>query len=361
MGYELEFIGVSEETKDADALCMRWDNGDGKYTVGIYDSGFQIHGETMKKHVKKYYFDSKEGGVIDFIICSHSDQDHVCGIGEILNNFEVKALYMNRPWLHIDNLFEKVNDGRITKDSLEKRLKEKYKYIADLEEIAIEKNVEIFDLFQGNLINERLEVLSPTKDFYLDLLVESDKTPLSEATSLTEKIAKTFSQLLNALIESWSDEKLREDVKTTAENEMSAVVLGKMESEKYLLTGDVGLRGLKKAIEYADTIGISLKDNISVYQMPHHGGRHNVSPTILNNLLGEILDEGIVTNKKAFVCVGKNSDHPKKMVVNAFIRRGVRVFKASGSTVRHSVEMPAREGWSAVANLNFSDKVEEWD
>ena len=203
-------------------------------------------------------------------------------------------------------------------------------------------------MFQGCLINERLEVLSPTKDFYLELLVESDKTPLSEAASLTEKIARAFSQLLNALIESWSDEKLREDVKTTAENEMSAVVLGKMDNEMYLLTGDVGLRGLKKAIEYAETIGIPLKDNISIYQIPHHGGRHNVSPSILNDLLGEILDEGTVTHKKAFVCVGKSSDHPKKMVVNAFIRRGVRVFKAGGSTVRHSVEMPARDRKSVV-------------
>lgn len=43
------------------------------------------------------------------------------------------------------------------------------------------------------------------------------------------------------LIESWQDEKLREDVETTSENEMSVVVLGKMDEENFLLTGDAGI------------------------------------------------------------------------------------------------------------------------
>lgn len=361
MGYEIEFIGVNEELKDADAICMRWEKENGQYTIGVFDGGFKVHGEALKNHIQKYYFDNNDDGVIDFVICSHSDQDHVCGLKEVLENFEVKALYMNRPWIYVDDLYDKVSDGRITKVSLEKQLREKYPYIAELEEVAIEKKVEIYDIFQGEIICDRLEVLTPQKEFYLELLVESNKTPLAEKTSLSTKISKAFSEIIYALKESWDDEKLREDVETSSENEMSTVILGKMDNENFLLTGDVGIRGLKKAIEYSEWIGLPLKTNVSVYQIPHHGGRHNVSPSILNELIGEVVSEGEVTNKKAFVCVGKNSERPKKMVVNGFIRRGSKVYKASGKTIRHSIDMGDRAGWSKVENLKFSTEVEEWD
>lgn len=85
---------------------------------------------------------------------------------------------MNRPWLYIDEIWDKVNDGRITKDSLVRRLKEQYKYICDLENVAVEKGIEIIEAFQGTTIEDKLEILSPSKDFYLHLLVESNKTPL---------------------------------------------------------------------------------------------------------------------------------------------------------------------------------------
>lgn len=46
---------------------------------------------------------------------------------------------MNRPWKYVDDLFDKINDGRITKESLARRLREKYKTIADIEDMAKEK------------------------------------------------------------------------------------------------------------------------------------------------------------------------------------------------------------------------------
>ena len=40
MPYEIDFIGLNKETKDATAICMRWKNWDGSYTVGVFDGGF---------------------------------------------------------------------------------------------------------------------------------------------------------------------------------------------------------------------------------------------------------------------------------------------------------------------------------
>lgn len=49
------------------------------------------------------------------------------------------------------------------------------------------------------------------------------------------------------------------------------------------------------------------------------------------------------------------------MVVNAFTRRGVKVYKTNGNTIHHHMNMPDREGWSSLTKLNFEKKVEEWD
>lgn len=364
MAYEIDFIGIDEESKDSDAIAFRWKDENGNYKIGVYDGGIQAYGEKLQEHLNQYYFDKNETNkVIDFVICSHSDLDHASGLKTILNNFKVNALYMNRPWLYVDDVFDKVSDGRITKDSLQRRLKEKYKYVSELEDIANEKGIIIIETFQGKIIEDKLIVMSPTKDFYLDLLVESDKTPLVavENASFVKGVFKKIGNYIKNLFESWNEEKLREGVETTSENEMSIVILGNMEEESFLLTGDVGIRGLDLAITYSEDIEFPIIDNVMFLQIPHHGGRRNISPSILNRMVGEIVDEETTTGKTAFVSAGKNSDHPLQMVVNAFVRRGVKVYKNNGKIIHHHRNMPEREGWTSITKLNFDSYVEDWE
>ena len=375
MAYEVDFIGVGEKSKkDADAICLRWLDSCGRYKIAVYDTGFQAHGEKMVEHLNRYYFDDqynrkqRDEKIIDYVIISHSDQDHVSGTEEIFKNFLVKRLYMNRPWLYVDELYSKIDDKRITKASLRRRLRENFSYIAEVETLATYYGVPINEVFNSALIEDKFLILSPSKDFYIDLLVESNKTPLEESSNDTVMgrvivsglLGKILSQLKN-LVESWFDEKLREDVSTSAENETSVVLLG-IDEECFLLTGDSGIRGLRKSIDYANSLGVSLKDNVKFYQVPHHGGRHNVSPSILNDLIGTIVAENTEGDKVAFVSVAKDSDHPLQMVVNAFVRRGVKIYKTNGDTIHHCSEnMPDREGWEYLEKLKFSKQVEEWD
>ena len=180
--------------------------------------------------------------------------------------------------------------------------------------------------------------MSPSKDFYLELMIESNKTPLEKSNvseSAVRKIVNGLVQYVKNLIESWQDEKLREDVETTSENEMSVVVLGKMDEENFLLTGDAGIRALDSAIVYAEEKDEAIKDTVNFLQIPHHGGRRNVSPSILDRLIGEIVDEDKTIGKTAYVSVAKDSDHPLQMVVNALTRRGVKVYKTEGNIIHH--------------------------
>lgn len=196
------------------------------------------------------------------------------------------------------------------------------------------------------------------------LIPEFTKTP--EAKDITEEsfVSKTLDPLhkdICCVQESWDIETLRDDVETSADNESSAVLYANIDSQGIFLCGDAGIRGLSHASEYTDIYGQDLP-NCNFYQIPHHGGRHNVSPEVLNKIVGEIRPKETSPKKSAFVSVGKEaSKHPKEMVVNAFIRRGAKVTPTKGSTICNHHNTPARSGWTTAKDIPFSDVVESWD
>ncbi len=377
VAYEIDFIGVDTEAKqNADAICFRWKDGfdywgNPLYKVGVFDGGFEAHGKKMVEHMNQYYFNSSKfqtgrvSKVINFLFVSHPDQDHSIGIKAVLENFTVEKIYMNRPWLYIEELWEKVKDGRITKESLYRRLREKYKTIAEIEDIALEKNITIYEAFQGEEIEGKLLIASPSKKFYLTLLVASEKTPLEENKSslsmLLSEVVKSVKNYAYSLLETWTKELLREDVETSPENETSIVLRGIIDFDGFLLVGDAGVRALNEAIDYLESLYEDVKNDVQFYQVPHHGSRRNINPSTLNRMLGSKVAEGETRNKTAIASVAKNSDHPLKMVTNAYIRRGVTVYKTDGITFwHHKGDMPERLCDTATP-VSFSEKVEAYE
>ena len=379
MAYEIDYIGVKADkaTKDADAICLRWKtgialNGMPIYKVGVIDGGFEAHGNAMIAHMNQYYFDvaegvkSKEKKTIDFVVVTHPDQDHAIGLKQVLKAFDVKKIYMNRPWLYVDELFDKVNDGRITKQSLRERLRNNYETIADIENIAEENKIPIYEAFEGTYVENEILILSPEKQFYLDLLVESEKTPLQEQAAFNQdglfgRIANAVKAYIVNKFEDWDIETLRENEETSAENETSVVLRGLVEGDGFLLTGDAGIRALNKAIDYMEQIGEDVISEISFYQIPHHGGRHNVSPSLLDRMVGQRVKKGATRNKTAYASVAEGSDHPLKMVTNAYIRRGVSTYETNGNTICHHCGQMPKRGWTQLKMIEFADYVEEWD
>ncbi len=97
---------------------------------------------------------------------------------------------------------------------------------------------------------------------------------------------------------------------------------------------------------------------LALVQVPHHGSRRNVGPTILDKFLGE--KHAMVGGKigNAVVSVGKICDvhgHPKKVVTNAFKRRGYPVTETRGTTKMFGMDRP---GWNAVEALPLFTQVE---
>ncbi|MGE3831672.1 MAG: hypothetical protein AB7F76_11825, partial [Parvibaculaceae bacterium] len=121
---------------------------------------------------------------------------------------------------------------------------------------------------------------------------------------------------------------------TSASNETSIVQLGTYENHKILLTADVGPDGLMEAARHASKRGLLQSPNL--VQIPHQGSRRNVTPQVLDAWLGQP-NGGVSERGHAYVMVGaKKSEHPRKKVKNAFIRRGYPVFVGRTGWIRQN-------------------------
>jgi beta-lactamase superfamily II metal-dependent hydrolase len=164
------------------------------------------------------------------------------------------------------------------------------------------------------------------------------------------------------ITESWEVERLRDGGITSPTNESSVVLYGDFENgNRALLTGDAGVWGLTLSAWYAEQVGLPLRA-FSFVQVPHHGSRRNVGPTILNKLIGPILPAGSQPTYTAYVSAPTDDDqHPRLMVLNAFWRRGGRVLATQGETLSHSRGFPTRAGYYDTNTIPFATKVEDYD
>jgi hypothetical protein len=97
-------------------------------------------------------------------------------------------------------------------------------------------------------------------------------------------------------------------------------------------------------------------------QIPHHGSRRNVGPSILNSILGPIKPNGTAPHARAYVSAPRDDDsHPRKMVLNAFLRRGFGVAATQGRKIAYWGGFPTRPGYDPLQVLPFATQVEDYD
>lgn len=355
-GIEVDFLSVGKGERSGDAIAVRWLE-DGQYKVLIYDGGTSDYGIDLVNHVKQYF----KTDHVDFVVNSHPDNDHAGGLLYVLENLTVGELWMHRPWKYSSLICDYFHDGRMTDASLAERLKRKMTAAYALEEAAEERRIPIHEPFAGRQIGV-FTVLSPTSDRYIHQLIPAfEKSPKLKVESAMEAAVDMLKSAASYIADKWHEEYLPESVTTSAENESSAVLFAQVGSSGYLLTGDAGIETLRAAAEYAKGLGVDLPRQVTFAQIPHHGGRHNVSTDTLNMVFGEPLaDQNAKPTRSAYVSAAEKAPrHPKKVVTNAFIRRGFAVAQTKGQTIRHHRNMPAREGWVALNYLQFFDEVEE--
>lgn len=354
--YEIDFLPV-ETAKSGDAIALRYEI-DGDESIHVVDGGFTSTGESLVKHIREYYDDPT---TINRVVVTHPDGDHACGVRSVLEEFEVDELWMLRPWEYADDLVARFR-GYASSEGLATRLKEDYPYVAELESIAIEKGISIHEPFQGARVGS-FTVLAPTRARYLDLIVDSEKTPEPALTlaRAMRAVSKAVTGTVSMVRAAWGEESLSSEP-TSAENEMSVVQFARLCNHTIVLTADVGRDGLAEAANFAPIAGLTLPGVVR-FQVPHHGSRRNVSSELLDRWLGKKLESQLDAGQGTFSAIissaKEDEDHPRNAVVRAMIHRGAKVLTTEGGCICAFMNAPERGGtWGPAPGVEYPNVQE---
>ncbi len=352
--YEIDFLPV-HTSKSGDAVAMRYQIG-ANWWVHVVDGGYTNTAPDLAALIRQSYGTN----LINRVVVTHPDKDHAEGLAPILQSFDVGELWMLRPWEYADILlphFARYSSA----ESLVQRLRDEYPYIAELERIAVSRNIPIYRPFQGERIGA-FTVLAPSPARYLQLIIESDKTP--QQSSYSEGILSGLFNLIEPAIAfvraGWGSEKFSSE-ETSTENEVSVVQYALLNGHSIVLTGDAGRGTLTEAADYAPMAGLLLP-GVTRFQAPHHGGRRNVSTELLDRWLGPRLPHMLPDGQERFTAMISSAKediaHPRKAVLRGLLHRGAYILTTEDTTFTIWKDAPDR-GWMPIKNVPYPDEQEE--
>ena len=199
MGLEIDILNVGNGSKGGDAIAFRY--GDLlsdplQQHVVIVDGGYAVNGDKLYTLVTERYKTKQ----IYIVLLTHPDGDHVQGLKRLFEyeDIEVANLIMHRPWNNEALKNVEYKDGRITNNSISKRLMDTFSCAYELSVLAEKKGTNIIEpsVTNYNLGNKAsLKILAPSSSWYLSKILESDKTPacgVSESREITFSIEDEF-------------------------------------------------------------------------------------------------------------------------------------------------------------------------
>ena len=371
MNCEVEFLPVGDGCKAGDAIVIRYGDANA-YEIMVIDGGNLDSGKAVVSHIQNNF---GYNAVVTHAVVTHSDADHASGMREIVAGLTVKNLWLHKPWEFAAAARPYFSNKTWTDQGLAQALRKEYDIISELVDTAEKKKITIQQPFAGVWIGP-FRVVSPFLAVYPYFIPQFDRTPDADQAAIEAAgywigkgpgfLAQLFeiaaAKVQKWIDESWENERLKDGGCTSASNETSVVLYGDFgPSRRVLMTADAGIWGLSMAKCYADQNGLALQDFMLV-QIPHHGSRRNVGPTILNSIIGAIKPNGTLPHSQAYVSAPKEDDtHPRKMVLNAFMRRGYRVAATQGIKIVYWGGFPARPGYGPLSMLPFATQVEDYD
>lgn len=351
---EIDFLNTQSD-KSGDAITIRY-LSDGKQFVHVVDAGYKKTAEHISNHIRDYY----DTDCIDHLVVTHPDGDHAGGIVPLIEKFEVKNLWMLRPWIYTDILLEYFTTYNSEK-YLAQTLRKAYPLIAEVEEAALDNDISIKDPLQNAKIG-LFTVLSPTLGHYLCQVLHSDKTPdakIQASSTFIAKFPRIIKDAAKLVVSSWGVERFPSE-ETSPENEMSVIQFLNHCDRKILLTADAGRQSLEIARKFAPQVGLKLP-GIDCFQVPHHGSSKNVNTALLDKWLGPKLQNRLPYEKLKFCAIisaAKNDPtHPRKAVTRAMWHRKAHVTSTENGGMLFKVNC-SRSGWSSVSPLPYPETQE---
>lgn len=203
--------------------CFICDNGN---DVVVFDCGSNEHAEKVIEYLEKNYGSDKKA----IVVLSHNDSDHFNGIPKLIEENKVEKVYTILLLKFYEELLEKIDDDRKTKDSIKKQILERYSNIASLGDQGL-----LFSIYNNDdsfvQICNGIDVVGPYKEYVIEIASQA--------------------------LDSRQGDKIHNETTVNAASVQISVKLG---SSKILLVGDASTKAIEK----------NAKD-YQIIQIPHHG------------------------------------------------------------------------------------------
>lgn len=373
---EIRWLGSESDKQSGDCILIRWGTNlsdPDKRTVAVIDAG------RSKKDCGRLTTELAEMSVdvIDYLIGTHSDTDHISQFKNLLDDSSVGIgqLWLLNPYDHIDDAYES-GDPSVVAASANTVAQTMFHPQVD------NGDVEHINPRPGETKSHDgvLQVVGPSKDYYVDLLPDiftleqleaaradaiNDISALSVIATQNRKNFKKLeavraSAALAAEAPSgsgepvWNEDQLGTGLGDATNNASVIILLTTPGGDQHLFTGDAGVPAFDSAASAMENAGFN-KSKLRIFQLPHHGSKGNVSTELLNQLLGEPIDDrteaDAAVDGKQRTCIamcGKNDPyHASGLVTDAVYRRGWAPYATDSNTIishRWNPEKKKRDG-----------------
>ena len=197
--------------------CVLIDNGS---ELVVYDCGCEEHAQRVLDYMRQHGYRQAK------VVLSHNDADHFDGIPYMIDSGAVSSVYTLLLLKYKDELLNRIRDGRMTRDSIARRVEEVYDNI-----YSLSGRVALKDMFVDTYVASGITILGPDEDYALD--------------AVAKRIDGRESDNID-----------KETIVNAVSTQLSVVYGGK----KLLLTGDSSFAAIEDAVK-----------NHNVIQLPHHG------------------------------------------------------------------------------------------
>lgn len=171
--------------------CILVDNG---IELVVYDCGCEEHAKRVIEYMQKHMYQKAK------VVLSHNDADHFDGIPYLIDNGAVSAVYTLLLLKYKNDLLAKVNDGRMTRESIARRIEEIYDNIYSLGE-----RIDLRDALADTNVAAGITIPGPDREYALDAVAKRidgresddiDKETIVNAVSIQLSVAYGVKTLL---------------------------------------------------------------------------------------------------------------------------------------------------------------------
>lgn len=187
----------------------------------VYDCGCEEHARRVIQYMRVHNYSKAK------LVLSHNDADHFDGIPYLIEQGALSEVYTLLLLKYKDDLLDRVNDHRRTRDSIARNIEEIYANI-----YSLSQKVALKDIFTDTIVATGVTIPGPDKEYALD--------------AVAKRIDNRESDIID-----------KETIVNAVSTQLSIDFGG---NHRLLLTGDSSFAAIEDAVKVHSAI-----------QLPHHG------------------------------------------------------------------------------------------